>query len=93
MGVIGERYAQHQGGARGAPRAHSKRKRLDVGVLTYCFVLFLLDESGHLWCSLVGWLSDLVDSLSFGFRSLVKWWLMDKTQKLFGWFKKALHLP
>ncbi len=74
MGADGERYVRHPGGARGAPQAHSKRKRLDVGVLPYCFVLFLLDELSHLWCSLVGWLSELVDSLSFGFRSLVKWW-------------------
>jgi len=73
MGADGAQYAWWSGGARGAPRAQSKRQRLDVGVLPY-FLFFLLDELSHLWCSYVGWLSGLVDSLSFGFRSLVKWW-------------------
>jgi hypothetical protein len=65
MGVIGERYAQHQGGARGAPRAQSKRKRLDVGVLPYCFVLFLLGEAGFFLGSFIAWFIELVDCLFF----------------------------
>jgi hypothetical protein len=52
-------------GARGAPRAHSKRKRLDVGVLPYFFVLFLLDESVYSLSSFVGWFIRLVDLLGF----------------------------
>ena len=74
MGVDGERYVRHPGGARGAPRAHSKRKRLDVGVLPYCFVLFLLAELSHLWCSFVGWMLEWVDSLRSEFHSMVGWW-------------------
>jgi hypothetical protein len=77
MGVIGERYARHPGGARGAPRAQSKRKRLDVGVLPYCFVLFLLAESGSFLGSLVGSLLGLVESLRFIFRYLVQWVWVD----------------
>lgn len=65
MGVIGGRYAQHQGGARGAPRARSKRKRLDVGVLPYFFVFFLLGEAGFFFGSFIGWLIELVDCLVF----------------------------
>jgi hypothetical protein len=74
MGVIGERYAQHQGGARGAPHAQSKRQRLDVGVLPYFFVLFLLDEAGYFLSSFIGWFLGLVGSLRYYFRSLVKSW-------------------
>lgn len=65
MVVNGERYAWCSGIARGAPQAQSKRKRLDVGVLTYFFVLFLLDESGHFLSSLIGWFIRLVDFLDF----------------------------
>jgi len=65
MGVIGERYAQRRGSARGAPRAQSKRKRLDVGVLHYCFVLFSLGEAGFFLGSFVGWFIRWVDFLDF----------------------------
>jgi len=65
MVVNSERYAWWSGGARGAPRAQSKRQRLDVGVLPYCFVLFLLGEAGFFVGSSVGWLIELVDCLVF----------------------------
>jgi hypothetical protein len=72
MGVIRERYAQHQGGARGAPRAQSKRKRLDVGVLSYCFVLFLLGEADLFLGSFIGWSIRLIDFTVFVSGALVE---------------------
>lgn len=72
MGVIGERYAQRQGSARGAPRAQSKRKRLDVGVLPHFFVLFLLGEAGSFLGSFIGWFIELVDCLVFVYGVLVE---------------------
>lgn len=72
MVVNGERYAWCLGSARGAPQAQSKRKRLDVGVVTCCFVLFLLDESGYFLSSLIGWFIRLVDFLDFVFGALVE---------------------
>lgn len=65
MGANAAQYVWWSGSARGAPRAHSKRKRLDVGVLPYFFVLFLLDESGFILGSLIGWFIWLVDFLDF----------------------------
>ena len=67
MGVIGERYAQRSGGARGAPRAHSKRKRLDVGVLTYFFLLFWLSELSSFFGFFVGRFIGPVGSLRLYF--------------------------
>jgi hypothetical protein len=72
MGVAGERYPWWLGGARGAPRAQSKRKRLDVGVHPYCFLLFLLGESGCFFTSFLGWLIRLVDFLDFVFGVFVE---------------------
>ncbi len=38
MVTVGERYVWWSGSATGAPQAHSKRQRLDVGVLPYLFL-------------------------------------------------------
>jgi hypothetical protein len=65
-------YAWWLGRARGAPEARSKRKRLDVGVLPYCFVLFLLDESAYLLGSFVNWFIRLVDFFDFDYGVLVE---------------------
>ena len=72
MVVNGALYAWWLGSATGAPEAHSKRKRLDVGVLPYCFVLFLSGESGYLWGSFINWFIRLVDFLDFGLGILVE---------------------
>jgi len=66
-------YACRPGIARGAPRAHSKRKRLDVGVLYYCFVLLFWGEAGFFLGSLIGWLIELVDCLVFVRGVFVEW--------------------
>jgi hypothetical protein len=70
MGVIGERYAQHQGGARGAPHAQSKRQRLDVGVIPHCFLLVLVDRlvglSGYFVDFRFSWLGWFVGSVGLG---------------------------
>ena len=58
MGVDGAPYAWWSGSARGAPRAQSKRKRLDVGVIPHCFLFDLVDR-------LIGFSGFFVD-LRFG---------------------------
>jgi hypothetical protein len=68
MGASGSQYAWWSGGARGAPGAHSKRIRLDVGVLHSCFVLFLLDELSHRWGSILAWVVFSFASLKIGER-------------------------
>ena len=88
MGVMGKRYPQWPGGARGAPRAQSKRKRLDVGVLPYCFLLFLLGESGCFFSSFTGWLIRLVDFLNFGFSVSV-----ESSSLSFGFLRNSVHFP
>ncbi len=65
MGAIASFYMWWSGSARGAPEAQSKRKRLDVGVLPYFFVLFFLGESGFILGSLIGWFISLLDFLVF----------------------------
>lgn len=72
MGANGSLYAWWSGGARGAPGAHSKRIRLDVGVLPYFFVLFLLGNSVYLLSSFIGWFTRLIGFLDFDFRVLIK---------------------
>lgn len=72
MGADGALYAWWSGGARGAPGAHSKRIRLDVGVLPYFFVLFLLAESVYSLSSFIGWFIRLVDFLGFVFGVIVE---------------------
>lgn len=57
--------------ATGAPRATSKRKRLDVGVLTYSFVLVFVSGSGSFFDSWSNWFIGLVDTWFLGFGSLV----------------------
>lgn len=42
MGADGAQYAWWSGRARGAPRAQSKRQRLDVGVIPHCYLLVLV---------------------------------------------------
>ena len=71
MGVIGERYAQRSGSARGAVWVPSKRKRLDVGVLTYFFLLFWLGEVSSSYGFFVDWFIGSVDSLGLYFVFLV----------------------
>ena len=71
MVANGAHYAWWSGRARGAPRAQSKRKRLDVGVLPYFFVIFSLGEAGSFWDLFVGWFMGLVDFLVFGFGVFV----------------------
>jgi hypothetical protein len=68
MGADGSLYAWWSGGARGAPGAHSKRIRLDVGVLYSCFVLFLLDDLSHRWGSILAWVVFSLASLKIGER-------------------------
>ncbi len=60
-----EWYAWRSGDARGAPEAQSKRQGLDVGVLTYFFVLLLLGEAGYFFGSFIGWFIGLVNCLVF----------------------------
>lgn len=72
MGADGALYAWWSGGARGALGAHSKRKRLDVGVLSYCFVLFLFGESAYSFSSLIDRFTRLVDFLGFVFGNMVE---------------------
>lgn len=63
MVADGSRYTWWLGRARGAPGAHSKRKRLDVGVLPYFFVLFLFSELSSFLDLLVNWFIGLVGFL------------------------------
>ena len=72
MVASGSLYAWRVGRARGAPEAHSKRKRLDVGVLPYCFVLFLFGESAYFLGSFSGWFIRLGDFLGFVSGALVE---------------------
>lgn len=72
MGVDEALYAWWSGRARGAPRAQSKPKGLDVGVSPNFFLLFLLGKSGHLLDSFIGWFFGLSNWWSFHFRSLVR---------------------
>ena len=44
MGADEAQYTWWSGRARGAPRAQSKRQRLDVGVIPHCFLLVLVDQ-------------------------------------------------
>lgn len=60
----GAQYAWSLSRARGAPGARSKRKRLDVGVLPYSFVLFLSDESDYISSLVSDWVVGLINSLS-----------------------------
>lgn len=64
MVADGAQYAWSLSRARGAPRARSKRKRLDVGVLPYSFVLFLSDESDYISSLVSDWVVGLINSLS-----------------------------
>lgn len=72
MVAIGSPYAWWLGGARGAPKARSKRKRLDVGVLPYCFVLFSWGESIHCFRPFISWFIRLVGFLELSFEVLVE---------------------
>ena len=84
--VDGVQYAWRLGGARGAPRAHSKRKRLDVGVLPYCFLLLLVGEAVLIFGSFIGRLMKWVDYLDLvrgdfvELVSLSRWfpWVLDR---------------
>jgi hypothetical protein len=69
MGAI---YSSPICDATGAHRATSKRKRLDVGVLTYFFLMFWLHRLSSFFGFLVGWLIGFVDLLVSGFGSLVE---------------------
>ena len=69
MVVNGSPYAWWLGGARGAPRAPSKRPRLDVGVLPSAFYLFLFGAPGCSSRSCPGW----VAGGKFGFLSVSEW--------------------
>ena len=71
MVLDGSLYAWWSGRARGAPRAQSKRKRLDVGVLPYFFVLFLLGEAVYSLGLFIGWFIRLVVIIGFVFGVLV----------------------
>ena len=64
-------YAWRPGIARGAPRAHSKRIRLDVGVSTYAFVFILVDDYGAYFGCLLHWCI----SLRLYWGSFVEWLL------------------
>ncbi len=68
-------YPASAGDATGAPGAISKRKRLDVGVLTYSFVLVFVSGLGSFFDSWSNWLIGLVDSWFLGFGSLVEYYL------------------
>jgi hypothetical protein len=82
MGVMWERYVWRCSGASGAPGAHSKRKRLDVGVLSYYFVLVFLVWVGSSVDFLNYRLVSLFGLLRFGFGSLVECFLLGY---LVGW--------
>lgn len=88
MVVNGSLYAWCLGRARGVPRAQSKRKRLDVGILPHCFVLFLLGESGYHLSLFIGSFIRLVDFLDFVFGVLVE------LASLSFWFHRFdVHFP
>jgi len=70
MGANAAHYAWWSGRARGAPGAHSKPAGLDVGVLTYLFLMFWLHRLCSFFGFLVGWLIGLVDLLVLGFGSM-----------------------
>ena len=72
MGAIRAQYVWWSGRARGAPGAHSKRKRLDVGVLSYCFLLFWFSQLGSSLDFLVSEFTGLIDLLVFSFGSLAE---------------------
>jgi hypothetical protein len=72
MVASGSLYAWWLGRARGAPKAHSKRKRLDVGVLPYFFLLFLFSELSSFFSFVVSWFIGLVDFVVFHFLVLVE---------------------
>jgi len=61
--------------ATGAPRATSKRKRLDVGVLTHSFVLVFVSGVSSFFDSWSNWFIGLVDSWFLGFGSLVEYYI------------------
>lgn len=84
MGGDGAQYAWSLSRARGAPRARAKRKRLDVGVLPYSFVLFLSDESGYISSLVSDWVVGLVNSLSLVRCYLVNCWRSCSAVEPFG---------
>jgi hypothetical protein len=75
MEAIGQYCSWWMGGARGADGEWSKRQRLDVGVLPYCFVLVLRDQVSHRWCSFVDGWSELAVRLGAEIHFMVReWW-------------------
>ncbi len=93
MVVNGSLYAWWLGRARGAPWAQSKRKRLDVGVLPYFFLLFLLDEVGFFLGSVISWFIGLVDFLVFHFGVIVELvYLSSRFPRLLGHFSGRVIL-
>jgi hypothetical protein len=71
MGVDGDWYEQRAVSASGAVGLWSKRQRLDVGVLPYFLVLFLLGESVYSLGSFIGWFIRLIGCLGFVLGVLV----------------------
>ena len=71
-GCIRAIYLPPAGGAIVAPRAISKRKRLDVGVLTYLFFLVLVSGLGSFFVSLCSWFTQWVYSIGSVFFSWVE---------------------
>jgi hypothetical protein len=65
-------YLPPAGGAIVAPRAISKRKRLDVGVLTYLFFLVLVSGLDSFFGSLCSWFIRWVYSIGSVFFSWVE---------------------
>ena len=88
-------YPPLTGGATGAPRAPSKRKRLDVGVLTHAFVLVLLNRLGSFFRLLHRGFICLVDRLVLVFDSSVEWdylssWIPKWVRLVFGCLSQDL---
>ena len=68
---MGATYSSSTCDATGALRATSKRKRLDVGVLTYFFLLFWFSQLDSIFGFLVSGFTGLVDLVVLGIGSLV----------------------
>lgn len=74
MGADEAQYMWWSGRARGAPRAQSKRQRLDVGVIPHCFLLVLVDR--------LIWFSGFLGGFEFGWIG----WLKFSVGSWFEWF-------
>ena len=89
-GCIRAIYLPPAGGAIVAPRAISKRKRLDVGVLTYLFLLVLVSGVGSFFGSLCSWFTQWVYAIGSVSFSWVECFSFGSLVNLSSWFLRLV---